>query len=72
MRVDCQGEERWATHTNTEGQCAPRPARRACITQVDCVTPRVSGTRAKKERKKTDNPREGWEDGTPPPHDRDF
>ena len=34
--------------------------------------------RAKKERKnpsakrkKTDNPREGWEDGTPPPH-RDF
>ena len=22
-------------------------------------------------RKKTDNPREGWEDGTPPPH-RDF
>ena len=21
-----------------------------------------------KERKKTDNPREGWEDGTPPPH----
>ena len=25
----------------------------------------------KKKRKKTDNPREGWEDGTPPPH-RDF
>ena len=25
----------------------------------------------KKERKKTDNPREGWEDGTSPPH-RDF
>ena len=24
-----------------------------------------------KERKKTHNPREGWEDGTPPPH-RDF
>ena len=24
-----------------------------------------------KERKKTDNPKEGWEDGTPPPH-RDF
>ena len=24
-----------------------------------------------KERKKTDNSREGWEDGTPPPH-RDF
>ena len=24
-----------------------------------------------KERKKTENPREGWEDGTPPPH-RDF
>ena len=26
---------------------------------------------ARHERKKTDNPREGWEDGTPPPH-RDF
>ena len=25
----------------------------------------------KKKRKKTDNRREGWEDGTPPPH-RDF
>ena len=25
----------------------------------------------RKKRKKTDNPREGWEDGTPPPH-RDF
>ena len=24
--------------------------------------------RYQKERKKTDNPREGWEDGTPPPH----
>ena len=23
---------------------------------------------SKKERKKTDNPRERWEDGTPPPH----
>ena len=31
----------------------------------------LSGLRRKKERKKTDNPREGWEDGTPPPH-RDF
>ena len=27
--------------------------------------------RRKKERKKTHNPREGWENGTPPPH-RDF
>ena len=26
---------------------------------------------SQKERKKTDNPREGWENGTPPPH-RDF
>ena len=31
----------------------------------------VAGRASKKERKKTDNPREGWEDGTPPPH-RDF
>ena len=28
-------------------------------------------TTKKKERKKTHNPREGWENGTPPPH-RDF
>ena len=28
-------------------------------------------TREGKEGKKTDNPREGWEDGAPPPH-RDF
>ena len=61
-------------HTNTEGRCAPRPARRACITQVDCVTPRSgSGTQrcASRVHKKTHNPREGWEDGTPPPR-RDF
>jgi len=38
-----------------------------------CVSASASQSRAqcKKERKKTDNPREGWEDGTPPPH-RDF
>ena len=30
-----------------------------------------SRAKCKKERKKRDNPREGWEDGTPPPH-RDF
>ena len=46
----------------------PRPARTTIL---------VSGIfvwiffNPKKERKKTDNPREGWEDGTPPPH-RDF
>ena len=33
--------------------------------------PELLVRRSKKERKKTDNPREGWEDGTPPPH-RDF
>ena len=31
----------------------------------------TSWGKRKKERKKTDKPREGWEDGTPPPH-RDF
>ena len=30
-----------------------------------------TGRELGKERKKTDNPKEGWEDGTPPPH-RDF
>ena len=34
-------------------------------------TDRETDSAPKKERKKTDNPREGWEDGTPPPH-RDF
>ena len=29
------------------------------------------GKRKKENSRKTDNPREGWEDGTPPPH-RDF
>ena len=50
--------------TNTEAQAARTPpaplAGRA--SHSDYV---------KKERKKTDNPREGWENGTPPPH-RDF
>ena len=31
----------------------------------------LRGEKRKKERKKTYKPREGWEDGTPPPH-RDF
>ena len=31
----------------------------------------TAAAQRRKERKKTDNPREGWEDGTPPPH-RDF
>ena len=35
-------------------------------------TKRQPKGKEKKERKKTENPREGWgEDGTPPPH-RDF
>ena len=29
------------------------------------------GKKPNEKRKKTDHPREGWEDGTPPPH-RDF
>ena len=41
---------------------------RAVTSDSDLVT---LFTFRKKERKKTDNPREGWEDGTPPPH-RDF
>ena len=36
-----------------------------------CASPRQSAPWPKKERKKTDNPREGCENGTPPPH-RDF
>ena len=31
----------------------------------------MGAARRGKERKKTDYPRDGWEDGTPPPH-RDF
>ena len=35
------------------------------------VPVRASPVPSVKERKKTDTPRAGWEDGTPPPH-RDF
>ena len=35
------------------------------------ASPRPCRASVLKERKKTDNPREGWENGTPPPH-RDF
>ena len=40
---------------------------------VGNLTSRAAEQRSapRKKRKKTDNPREGWEDGTPPPH-RDF
>ena len=37
----------------------------------DTLERHTDTNKLKKERKKTDNPREGWEDGTPPPH-RDF
>ena len=37
----------------------------ACTAHSFKIVPSV---KRKKERKKTDNPREGWEDGTPPPH----
>ena len=40
------------------------------LTLVVCEKARMRASR-KKERKQTNNPREGWEDGTPPPH-RDF
>ena len=44
--------------------------------RLTAVDQRIDGSmqtmcQLEKERKKTDNPREGWEDGTPPPH-RDF
>ena len=35
------------------------------------ILPRSTIYCVKAPAKKTDNPREGWEDGTPPPH-RDF
>ena len=36
--------------------------------QVPALRSLCRGSLWLKERKKTDNPREGWEDGTPPPH----
>ena len=39
--------------------------------RVHTCTSRILVAKGGKERKKTDNPREGWENGTPPPH-RDF
>ena len=42
------------------------------LSSLRIVAPQVYPAHlSRKERKKTDNPREGWEDGTPPPH-RDF
>ena len=50
----------------------PRGSRLGGSRGVPVLVPvRASPVLVKKERKKTDNPREGWEDGTPPPH-RDF
>ena len=50
-------------------RASPRPCPVCCerswLEHLEC------SQASKKERKKTDNPREGWEDGTPPPH-RDF
>ena len=50
--------------------CVPMYGEPLCMSDCPCA---ISGPGVKKvkERKKTDNPREGWEDGTPPPH-RDF
>ena len=49
-------------------RAAPAPVSRH---DVCFCTGSVGSAVIKKERRKTDNPREGWEDGTPPPH-RDF
>ena len=50
----------------------PRHPRRSCLggsRGVPVLVPvRASPVPSVKERKKTDNPREGWENGTPPPH----
>ena len=47
------------------------PARQGPLGDMFAPSSTCEGVCYKKERKKTDNPREGWEDGTPPPH-RDF
>ena len=44
---------------------------RSTLSSITCTFIDGVGTGAVEKRKKTDNPREGWEDGTPPPH-RDF
>ena len=49
----------------------PTSRARALRSLQDCVGPPPDDCMCVKERKKTDKPREGWEDGTPPPH-RDF
>ena len=56
--------------------CTTDPRHAACGGPLPSCAERTWSTwsavsNRKKERKKTDNPREGWEDGTPPPH-RDF
>ena len=58
--------------------CDDAAACRSLVLTASCAFRRSSallaaypGPSKKKERKKTDNPREGWENGTPPAH-RDF
>ena len=64
---------------NASGTLFPCTEGRVRTIMTSAGTPRAGafgqqtteGTEKEKKRKKTDNPREGWEDGTPPPH-RDF
>ena len=59
-------------HTISIWCMAPRAhIRRSAGAFQDSSLTLIEPCAPKKERKKTDNPREGWEDGTPPPH-RDF
>ena len=47
------------------------PSGRFSSQTLSAESPTGMYVKSQKERKKTDTPREGWEDGTPPPH-RDF
>ena len=75
----CQGRARQAAEPEGGGVLPGGPrARRLSLAQRELALSLAqreicAATRPgrKKERKKTHNPREGWENGTPPPH-RDF
>ena len=69
-RVPHHAPESWVPHHapagSPTGASPPPDSRRRSSSRAP-----APASKREKERKKTDNPREGWEDGTPPPH-RDF
>ena len=77
--TQCQKERK---KTGNQGRDGPVGGRCVCsiffcgsrgvyLCQCQCAPSPVPSVEERKKERKTNQPREGWEDGTPPPH-RDF